>query len=214
MKRLILTVMMSTLILLVACTPSVVDEKKAVISEVAPTRKITLEDAPDILNLSLLLPSRFEHLDAASEGMSNEDMELGPDASEVQLFLSDEPFQFIYCAFLILESRIEQAAWDMQLEDDNQMKSFIVENIKAGAEEEDIEVTIPSVEITHPEIGDSAILGEGYMESYGFHFGFDTCWFRDNTVYVIIFSLYMSADKVSLVPIAEEIEKRLNNYKH
>ena len=209
MKRLILTVMIVALISPIACIPTSTPS-----TQISAPKKITLEDAPDILNLSLLLPSGFEQLDAASEGMSNEDMELGPDASEVQLFLSEDPFQLIYCALMILESRIERATWDRQIEDDYQMKSFIIENIEAGAEEAGGKITIPTVEITHPEIGDSAILGEGYMTSEGFHFGFDTLWFRSNTVYVIIVSLYMSADKASLVPIAEEIEKRLNNYKH
>jgi len=43
-------------------------------------KKITLADAPMVLDLSPLLPASFEHLDAASEGFSNEDMGLGPEA--------------------------------------------------------------------------------------------------------------------------------------
>ena len=214
MKRLILTVIVSSLILLVACAPAVTDEEEVVIPEVAPPKKITLDDAPDILNLTLLLPARFEHLDAASEGMSNEDMGLGPDASEVQLFFSENPFQMIYCFLGIEESRIEQATFDRQLEDEYQIGAMIENALKEGAAEEGFEVKLPIIEITYPDIGDSTLLGEGYMESYGFQYGFDTLWFRSNTVFVFFYSTYMSSDKVPLLPIAREIEKRLNNYEH
>lgn len=214
MKRLILTVIVSSLILLVACAPAVTDEEEVVIPEVASPKKITLDDAPDILNITLLLPVRFEHLDAASEGMSNEDMGLGPDASEVQLFFSEDPFQMVYCFMAIEESKIEQAAFDRGMEDEYQIKAMIENALKEGAAEEGFEVTLPIIDITYPDIGDSALLGEGYMESYGFQFGFDTLWFRSNTVFVFLYSTYMSSGKEPLLPIAQEIEKRLNNYEH
>ncbi len=206
MKRLILTVIVSSLILLVACAPAVTDEEEAGIPEVAAPKKITLDDAPDILNLTLLLPARFEHLDAASEGMSNEDMELGPDASEVQLFFSEDPFQMVYCFMGIEESKIEQASFDRGIEDEYQIKAMLENALKEGAAEEGFEVKVPIIEITYPDIGDSALLGEGYMESYGFQYGFDTLWFRSNTVFVFFYSMYMSSDKEPLLPIAQEIE--------
>jgi len=209
MKRLLLTVMVSFLLALVACTPA-----STTSTTISTPKEITLDDASDILNISLLLPSRFDQIDAASEGLSNEDMGLGSDWSEVYVFLAEDPFQLIYCVLTISKSRIEQAGWDSMLDDEYQMKSMLIENLKAGAEEEGITITVPVVEITHPDIGDSAMLGEGYIDSYGIHVGFDTIWFRSNTVYVTIFSLYMSADKVSLVKVAEEIEKRLDNYSH
>jgi len=204
MKRLILAAMVSSLIAILACAPA---------SEpVSTPKKITLDDAPDILNLSLLLPSRFEHVDAASEGLSKEDLELGSEFSEVQVYLSEDPMQLIYCTLGIINSRTEAAIFDRQIEDEYQINSLIVESIKAGAEEEGFEITVPSVEITHPDIGDSAMLGEGYIESFGYHFGFDTLWFRDNTVYFLIFSVSMSADKVSMAPIADEIAKRISRF--
>ena len=209
MKRLILTVMVSGLVLLIACAPTVTNEE-----EVASPKEITLDDAPDILNITLLLPVRFEHLDAASEGMSNEDLELGPRFSEVQLFFSEDPFQMVYCFVGIEQSRIEQTAFDRIMEDEYQIRTMIENAIKEGAAEEGFEVTVPIIDITYPDIGDLALLGEGYMESYGFQFGFDTLMFRSNTVFVYFYSVYMSSDKVSLLSIAQEIESRLNNYKH
>ena len=55
-------------------------------------KKITLSDAPTVLDMAWELSASFERLDAASEGMSNKDMGLGPDFSEVELFLSEEPY--------------------------------------------------------------------------------------------------------------------------
>ncbi len=209
MKRIIFTTLIISLISIASCTPS-----PPPLTEVSSPKKITLDDAADILNISLLLPSRFEHIDAASEGMSNEDMGLGSDFSEVKLFLSEDPFQMIYGVLGISESRIEQAVFDGQIRDEDQIKSVIAENIMIGAAEEGVELEVPTVEITHPRIGDSAILGEGYIETYGFQFGFDTLWFRDKSVIVLIYSLYISADNVSLLKIAEEIENRLSKYSH
>ena len=154
-------------------------------------------------------------MDAASEGFSKEDMGLGSDesVSEVQLYMSEDPFQIIYGIMAIYETgRIQGAAFKSAIEDESQMKDLISENIIAGADEADIEVTVPNIEITHPNIGDAAVLGEGYVESYGFYFGFDTCWFRRNDVYIYWYSLYMSEDKVSLVTISQELEKRINRF--
>ena len=209
MKRLLLTVMVSSLLVLVACTPA-----STTSTTLSTPKEVTLEDASDIFNISLLLPSRFDQIDAASEGLSNEDLGLGSHYSEVYVYLAEDPFQLIYCALAISKSRIEQASWDSILKDEYQMKSTIIDNIEAGAEEGGVSLTMPSVDITHPDIGDSAMLGEGYIESYGFQLGFDTILFRSKTVYVVIASLYQSVDKVSLVKIAEEIEKRLDNYSH
>lgn len=219
MKKVLLLVMMVTSIILGACSPA------PKLSETTPTldspvstaktpvpKKISLEDAPNILNISLLLPSRFEEVDAASEGMSNKDMGLGSYFSEVQLYVSEDPFQMVYGFIAIINSRIEGAVFDRQLEDEAQMKQLITESVLEGAKDEGIEATMPDLEITHPDIGDSAIFGQGDLESSGFYFGFDMLCFRSNKVYVYLYSLSMSADKVSLVPIAEEIERRIGRF--
>jgi hypothetical protein len=146
--------------------------------------------------------------------MSKEDMELGSDCSEVQLFLSEDPFQMVYCVLMITSSRIEQASFDRGIEDEYQLEVLIENSLKEGATEQGFELTVPRIEITYPNIGDSAFLGEGYMESYGYQLGFDTLWFRSNTVAVFLYSMYMSSDNEPLLPIAQEIENRLNNYEH
>lgn len=175
-------------------------------------KKIALADAVSILDLASLLPSRFEHVDAASEGMSNKDMGLGSDCSEVQVFVSRDPFQMVYGFMAIINSTVEGAVFDRQLEDDTQMKDMIKEAILAGAEEEGVQAAIPDIEVSHPGIGDSAIFGKGSLEIMGFYFGFDILFFRDNKVYMFLYSLSMSSDEVDLLTISQEVGTRVGNY--
>ena len=174
--------------------------------------KITLADAPMVLDLSPLLPASFEHVDAASEGLSNADMGLGSDCSEVELFLSEEPYQMIYCFLMIIESRIERATSDAILKDEQQITSMIVESLKAGAIEEGFELEVPEVQVTYPDIADLAVLGEGRMTTYGMSIGFDMLFFKSNKVYVFIYSMDLSLEKQSLVPLAREIEHRIGMF--
>ena len=175
-------------------------------------KKITLSDAPIVLDLSPLLQAGFEHIDAASEGLSNKDMGLGPDASEVEVFLLEDPYQLIYCFLTIIESRIERASFDAIIKDEQQMESMIIENLKAGALEECFELEVPEIQVTYPDIADSAVLGEGFMTSLGMNMGFDTLWFRSNKVYVFIYSWYLTVEPQRLIPIAREIEHRLGMF--
>ena len=205
MKKLTWPVVVITLVCLAACTPASSPSTPA-------AEKITLEDAPAILSISFLLPSRFEQIDAATEGMSNEDIGLGSDCSEVQLYVSENPFQMIYGFIAITESSIERAMFDSMIEDESQMEAMIADSILAGVESEGLEATVPNIDITHPDVGDSALGGEGDIESYGLYFGFDCLFFRSGKVYTLLYSLSMSSDKVPLVPIAKEIEKRISEF--
>jgi hypothetical protein len=112
----------------------------------------------------------------------------------------------------ISKSRLERVQFDRVIEDEAQMKTLIEESISAGANEVGNEVTVPSIEFSRPNVGDSVLFGQGRLESYGFFYGFDTLWFRSNTVYVMIYSVSNSGDRVSLVTVAKEIEKRLGKY--
>lgn len=174
--------------------------------------ELTLEDAEYILNLIPFLPAAFEKVDAASEGMSNADLDLGSDFSEVQLFVADEPFQMIYGIFSVSESSIERASWDSMMNDEELISDLIVENLVAGALEEGFEIQDPTITITNPDVGDSAIYGEGYFSSYGLTVGFDTLWFRTGKAYVMLYSSYFSLEREDLFPIALEIEQRINQY--
>jgi hypothetical protein len=176
--------------------------------------KITLEDAEYILNLLPVLPSRFEKVDAASEGMSNADMGLGSDFCEVQLFLSDEPFQMIYGVMAILESRIDSSSFDSVMNDESMIKELLLENLMLGVIEEGFDPTEvdTDISITYPNLCDSSFLGEGFMSVVGLDIGFDTLWFRHGTVYVMLYSAYYTSDQQTLLPIGIAVEKRINQY--
>jgi len=144
--------------------------------------------------------------------MSKKDLGLGPEVSEVKVYLSEDPYQIIWGTMCIMTSRIDAAGFDRQIEEESTITNLLEEAVLEGARAEGIEVTMPNMNITHPNIGDSAILGEGELESYGFYYGFDTIWFRSGTVYVYWYSTTMSEDKVSLLSIASEVEKRIGGF--
>lgn len=180
-----------------------------------PLKKITVADGPEILDLLSLLPPSFERLDAASEDMSLADMDIyDPMFCEMQLFLSAEPFQMVYCFLGITDSRIEQAGFDAMMRDHEQLEAVLIEMIIAGAEEIGMELTVPEVQITEAHIGDAAVFAEGQMEAYGFIFGFDILWFRQQSACVYFYSSYDSLERQALVPIAEAIEQRIAQYSH
>ena len=174
--------------------------------------KITLDDSPEVLDMSLELPSNFKNIDAASEGMSNKDMGLGSDWSEVELFLSENPFQMIFAYMSIIESQVERATADALLKNEEQIKTLVIESLKAGAAEEGIEFAEISVDITYPDLGDMAILGSGAMSIIGIDFGYEILMFRVNKVYVTVCSLCLSSEKQSLITVAEGIVQRIGLY--
>jgi len=179
------------------------------------TKQITVYDGPIILDLLTILPPYFMKLDAADEELSKEDMGIyDENVCETQVFLSEEPYQLIYCLLQVDKSRIAQSGFDAMIRDEQQMKAFVVEMLKAGAEEEGLEIEVPEIQITYPNISDSAVLVEGQMESYGLMFGFDFLWFRDKSAHIFLYSLYYSVERESLVPIADAIEDRLTEYSH
>ena len=73
-------------------------------TKIAQTGGITLLDAPAILNISSVLPSTFDRAIAADKGLSKTALKLGENCSEVQVFLSNEPFQILYLFMYIAES--------------------------------------------------------------------------------------------------------------
>lgn len=203
MKKLVLIILTLTLFTGIACSST---------QSTSGLKKISLSDATEILDINALLPDRFAQVDPASEGMSNKDMGLGSDCSEVQLFVSNDPFQMVYGFMAIIDSSIEGAVFDRQLEDDNSMKDMIKEAILAGAEEQGVQAAIPDILVSHPDIGDSSIFGKGSLEILGFYFGFDILFFRNNKVYIFLYSLSMTSDEVDLMSISKEVGNRVSAY--
>ena len=92
------------------------------------------------------------------------------------------------------------------------ISDLLIENIKAGALEEGFSLDDVELNITYPILCDTAFLGEGFIDIIGFSAGFDALWFRDDMVYVMLYSVYYTAEKQDLLPLAREIENRLNQY--
>ena len=203
MKKLVLIILTLILFTGIACSST---------QSTTGLKKISLSDATEILDINALLPARFAQVDPASEGMSNKDMGLGSDCSEVQLFVSNDPFQMVYGFMAIIDSSIEGAVFDRQLEDDNSMKDMIKEAILAGAQEQGVQAAIPDIIVSHPDIGDSSIYGKGSLEIMGFYFGFDILFFRNNKVYIFLYSLSMTSDEVDLLAISKEVGNRVSVY--
>jgi hypothetical protein len=197
-----------------APTPPVVEPEHTPSPSPAPTptptpsREITLADAPPILDMSTDLPAGFEHIDAATESLSNEDLGLGPTCSEVELFLCEQPYTIVYAYLIITESRIERVQMDNLLEDDEMRKSYLLYWIEMGFVEEGGEMPDVDLNITHPDIGRPASMGSAQMTAYGMSYEFSTLAFRDNGVYVDMYQI-STRNGLSLVTLANGIIQRM-----
>ena len=190
-------------------------EKGEILPAPGPTiilEEITPSDAEDVLNLRTLLPAGFDKVDAANKGISNADLGLGDDFSEVQLFIRDEPFQMIYAVAFISDSRIDRASMDIIMNNETLISNLIIENVKAGALQEGYELEDVELKITYPDLGDMAFLGEGHMSSVGLEIGFDAIWFRSNTMYIMLHSTYYTSKRYTQLPIANELERRISQF--
>jgi len=174
---------------------------------------ISLSDASQVLDITGALPPNFERLDAAKEGYSHKDLGLSNTASEVELFASGEPYGIIYTYFAIYEKRTQQIEMDALLKDDEQAKYFTEENMKVLARKEGLEIGAPNIEVSHPSIGDLAVLIEGSITSLGTKYNFDSLTFKVDQLYVFIYSIYFGSDRLSLIPIAHEIEQNVLSFK-
>lgn len=170
----------------------------------------SLADAPEALDIGSVLPAGFEHIDPATEQLSNRDLGLGPDFSEVEVFLREEPLQLVFLYLTVNESRLERAMNDAMLKDDAQIEALVVDGLRAGAAEEGVfDLSVTDVQVTHPDIGSVAALGEGNMGAFGISMGFDFLMFRIGDTYVFVISTYFSGQNVSLVPAGNLVANRI-----
>lgn len=163
-------------------------------------QEFTLTDAPTVLDLSSLLPSRFEHIDAASEELSNSDLGLGPDWSEVELFRSQEPYELIYVYLTIMEK-----------DADSQTRSLVADGLKAGAPSEikpdmfgqDIAQKAVAGAVRNPEGGGTSVHGGE---------GWELKILRHYRVFVAFYRISQSPDKQSLDPMIEQVWQRIGRF--
>ena len=176
--------------------------------------RITKTDAPFILNMAENLPQRFKRVDATEMGISTKNMDLEPSASEVQLFISEEPKQVIYGFILISSNLIARCNDDALMKSDQQFKDLILKNIQAKATDLKIEITNPIIDISHPSLGDVCVFGAGTMKANGMNLKLDMLAFRKYQIYVTVYSYYINdSDSISLIPLGNEIIRRMDTLK-
>jgi len=162
--------------------------------------------------MSLDLPIRFKHTDAASEGLSNKDLELGPEFSEVELFYSEEPFEIVLAFMVIEESELMQAAANSFFRDEEQMKSTLFYYLEEGVAREGFAVTNAKVDITYPNIGELTVLGSANAVCNGFYLGVDMLAFKNDEVYVFVYEYYYK-EHLPLLPCLTGINQRIEAFR-
>jgi hypothetical protein len=202
---LVLLVALATLAISAACSKSSSTSQPG-------QRKITTADVDEVLDLTTLLPVRFEQLDASSEHMSRADLGLSKEFSEVALYLSEDPYEMLFGYYAIIETRVERASSDALMKDDDQIKKMVIEGLRQGAAKEGVSLSDAGVEVTHPSIGDLAVFGSGTMSSMGASVGYDILMFKVNKVYMFIFSIYLPGESVSLTDLGPEIVKSIHKF--
>lgn len=183
----------------------------------APTPKpeFRVQDVAEFLEFTALLPPHFEAIDPAGEGMSNKDLGLGTDCGEVAVYLREEPYQMLWAVGCVFEmTRTERVAGDASFRADDQIRSMLEQQVQQGAMEVGIyDLAFTDFHIDHPSIGDVAVSGKAVLETFGFFYGFDTVWFREENVLVYTYSTYYSeGGRVLLEPLAESLVERLRNW--
>ena len=164
-------------------------------------RTFTLADADEVLDLASLLPTRFERVDAASEGLSREDLGLGPTWSEVYLYRSDETDELVYAYLTIMP---EPA--------DEQVITEVVKGLKAGDIRESL-FGMDTTDMVENEVAD--ILrnpqGSGYGGGYSGN-GFESGSVRVDRVFVAIYRVSTYPDREPLSRLAERIWSRIGKF--
>jgi hypothetical protein len=178
---------------------------------------MTLEDAPAVLDLSAVLPSGFVKLDewqALAQGVTKENLGLGADASEPQVFASGSPFQLVYCFLRIIENATEQSAAAGTLFDESTVRGMTTTFLDFVAAEQGLDLPEPRIAVTYPAIGVGAALAEGEIEILDDTLRFDMLSFRskDKRVFGFVHSWYLPGEQQSVLRLGREIEKRITAF--
>jgi hypothetical protein len=211
MKTTSLTILAT--LLLLAALPACQSPEETEPDVEAP--RITLADAPEILNLSSLLPPGFAQEDPELRGPSKEDLGLGADASEVQVYRADSPFQTVYCFLRIIEDQEERRRTDLAIYDEDGTRRLMNTYLDAVAASSRGGVFIePDIHISYPEVGTGAVLAQGGISFDDTAVTFDMLLFRSTAsrVYVSVHSWYVSPPRVSVTEIARKIEQRIEGF--
>ncbi len=182
-------------------------------AEAKPPR-LTLEDAPVILDVSDTLLLSFSRLEPELAGYTKEDLGLFGDASEIETFQSQQPFQrvFLFLRIIDNEAALRQTVLTLLDEADARtvMSTFLREAANnIGGSEIDLEIRV-----SYPDVAAGAILAEGEISTDNFTLQFDMLRFRsrDGRVFVYVNSIYSLPGQASVVTLGREIEQRIEDF--
>ena len=185
----------------------------------SPTRSsaqlgFDLSDAPRLLELSSLLPAQFEHVEAVLTGLSMAEPPTTDSCSETESYLREEPYQLIWGFVAMPHSGLETASMRAMLRDDDGIERMLRSHLLAIAES--IFLLDPSdtgpeldIDVSHPAVGDQAILAVGSLAPVGIDYGLDVLCFGRDAAYVFLYSWYVDEGHVGLVPVGEGLDGRL-----
>jgi hypothetical protein len=217
MSKIIKVTMLMLVVLLlllpVACGKS--DDTTAAATPTATIAKpkLTLNDAAAVLDLSKVLPSQFKQLDAAEEGMSNADMGLGEEFSEVQAYLSENPYQVAFAYYGIVEDAAERAESEAVFNNEDEFKKLMMDSFISGLSGGSDTTPDMTMDITTPDIGDKAALSRGTVNINGAEIGYGILFFRINKAYVFVCVVGINSDDmVSVADLGRSIENNIDQY--
>lgn len=175
--------------------------------------ELKLDDAPYYLDVSAVLPG-FQQLDSREEEMSNEDLGLGPDFSEVVTYLSEEPFQWTFMFMYVASGEIEKARTRSELRDVKTLEEQFLVGFYEGVGTEEVET---SVRWSDPTVGDAAKLARLTADFSGVETEIQAVIFlqEEGPEMALVFVLNLwypfEPPKVDTVTIAQEISARIAN---
>ncbi|MEE8352894.1 MAG: hypothetical protein V3S10_00410 [Dehalococcoidales bacterium] len=174
---------------------------------------ITLADASEVLNVIDALPPRFSRVDPDLQGYSREDLGVPPDASVVETFQAESPFQRVFCFLRIMDDEGARRQVGLTLFDEANIRSVMSYYLAAVAD--DIDAGIGTqIDISYPRIAAGAALAEGEVTTDEFTLRVEMLRFRsqDSRVFVYVNSFYVGDDPEPAVNIAREVERRITDF--
>lgn len=129
--------------------------------------ELTLDDAPYFLDVGSVLPG-FKKLDPTQDGFTKEELGLGPRVSDVVVYLSEQPFQFVMVFMGLLSGDIEKASARVGLRREEALEEFLIAGLFEGMSQFfDPGSVETDVQWNKVSVGDTAKLAQVTMTDLG-----------------------------------------------